>query len=142
MAELPKAARELLERARVAHLATADASARPHVVPFCYALDGGSIVFVVDDKPKTPGKTLKRLRNLAENPHVALVVDHWDEDWSRLEFVLVHGEAAIVENPEGQARALERLRERYPQYRTMPLAPERNPIVRITIRRVHHWRGG
>ena len=142
MGSIPKAARELLEKARVAHLATADASARPHVIPLCYALDGESIVFVIDEKPKAPGKTLKRLRNLAENPCVALVVDHWDEDWSRLEYVLVHGEATIVDDAAAQERALASLRDRYPQYRKMNLAPGRNAIVRIRIERVHHWRAG
>ena len=135
-------ARAFLEAARVARLATADAGARPHVVPFCYALDGDTIVFVVDEKPKAVGKTLKRLRNIAENPHVAIVVDRWDEDWSRLEYVLLHGDAATVTDPAEHGRALARLRDRYPQYRAMDLVPERNPIVRIGIRRIHHWRGG
>ncbi|MGH7803237.1 MAG: TIGR03668 family PPOX class F420-dependent oxidoreductase, partial [Candidatus Binatia bacterium] len=133
-------ARALLERSRVARLATADASAEPHVIPFCYALDGDAIVFVVDEKPKAAGRTLKRLRNIAENPSVAIVVDRWDEDWSRLEYVLVHGEAAVVTDADAWARAVARLRERYPQYREMTLAPERNPVVRIEVRRAHHWR--
>jgi PPOX class probable F420-dependent enzyme len=133
-------ARALLERARVARLATADAKARPHVIPFCYALDEEAIVFVVDEKPKAEGRTLKRIRNLGENPSVALVVDHWDEDWSQLEYVLVQGEAVIVDDEKIWARALARLRDRYPQYREMALDPARNPIVRITVRRVHHWR--
>ena len=133
-------ARALLESARVARLATADPKARPHVIPFCYALDGDAIVFVVDEKPKAEGRTLKRIRNLGENPSVALVVDHWDEDWSRLEYVLVQGEAAVVDDEKIWARAIERLRERYPQYRAMTLEPARNAIVRIEVRRVHHWR--
>ena len=139
-AVLSDAARKFLEEARLAHLATADAAARPHVIPLCYALDGEAIVFVVDEKPKAGGKTLKRLRNLAENSRIALVVDRWDEDWSRLEYVLIVGEAAIVDDPGGYARALERLRARYPQYRKMTLTQERNPVVRITVRSAHHWR--
>lgn len=134
--------RALLERSRLAHLATADRAARPHVVPLCYALDGDVIVFVVDDKPKAPGRMLKRLRNLLENPAVALVVDVWDEDWSRLEYVLVHGDAVIVEDAAVFTRAVGLLRARYPQYRAMALEAGKHPIVVITPRRVHHWRAG
>lgn len=139
-AVLGEEVRALLERERRAHLATADGAARPHVIPFCYALDGDRIVFVVDDKPKTPGRTLKRLRNIVDNPAVALVVDVWDEDWTRLEYALVHGDAAIVEDAAAFARAVARLRERYPQYRAMPLEAGKHTLVVITPRRVHHWR--
>jgi PPOX class probable F420-dependent enzyme len=94
---------------------------------------------VVDEKPKKPGRTLERIRNLLENPAVAVVVDRYDEDWSRLEYVLLRGRAALVDDPEEYARALERLRERYPQYRSMVLERQRNPMVRIVVERVHHW---
>jgi PPOX class probable F420-dependent enzyme len=131
--------RAFLEAERVGRLATADRSARPHVVPFVYALVGDALYFVVDEKPKKPGRTLERIRNLLENPAVAVVVDRYDEDWSRLEYVLLRGRAALVDDPEEYARALERLRERYPQYRSMVLERQRNPMVRIVVERVHHW---
>ena len=134
------AARELLDRSRIARLATADARGRPHVVPLCFARVGDEIVFVVDEKPKRSGKTLKRMRNIAENPAVALVVDVYDEDWRRLEYALVHGRAQVVEDSGERARALEALRDRYPQYRSMALDADRNPVVRITATRAHHWR--
>jgi PPOX class probable F420-dependent enzyme len=134
------AARELMDRSRIARLATADGQGRPHVIPLCYARVGDVIVFVVDEKPKRPGKTLKRMRNIAENPTVALVVDVYDEDWRRLEYALVHGRAEVVENPEERRRALEALRDRYPQYRSMTLDAPHNEVVRITPARVHHWR--
>jgi PPOX class probable F420-dependent enzyme len=134
------AARELLDRTRVAHLATADGQGRPHVIPLCYARLGDVIVFVVDEKPKRAGKTLKRMRNIAENPSVALVVDVYDEDWRRLEYALVHGRAEVVEDPAEHGRALEALRARYPQYRSMALDAHHNPVVRIHPARVHHWR--
>ncbi len=98
------------------------------------------IYFVVDEKPKTPGKTLKRLRNVAANPAVALVVDVYDEDWARLEYLLVQGRAAVVEAADEYAGALEELCGRYPQYREMRLEKGRNPIVRITVDSAHHWR--
>jgi PPOX class probable F420-dependent enzyme len=135
-----EAARELLDRSRIAHLATADREGRPHVIPLCYARVGDVIVFVVDEKPKRPGKTLKRMRNIAENPSVALVVDVYDEDWRRLEYALVHGRAEVVQDPGERGRALEELRVRYPQYRSMALGAPHNAVVRISPTRVHHWR--
>jgi len=134
------AARELLDRSRIARLATADARGRPHVIPLCFARIDDEIVFVVDEKPKRSGKTLKRMRNIAENPAVALVVDVYDEDWSRLEYALVHGNAEVVRDPAEYGRALEALRARYPQYRAMALDADRNPVIRITPTRAHHWR--
>jgi PPOX class probable F420-dependent enzyme len=101
---------------------------------------GDVIVFVVDEKPKRAGKTLKRMRNIAENPTVALVVDVYDEDWRRLEYALVHGRAEVVQDLGERHSALDALRERYPQYRSMPLDAPHNQVVRITPARVHHWR--
>lgn len=125
---------------RVARLATADAASRPHVIPFCYAFDGVHFYLVVDEKPKRQtGQPLKRIRNLMENPHVALVIDDYSDDWSELAYVLVVGTAAIVENESEYARALSLLRERYPQYREMNLAFATNPMVRITLTRIHSW---
>ncbi|MGH7856328.1 MAG: TIGR03668 family PPOX class F420-dependent oxidoreductase [Candidatus Binatia bacterium] len=137
---LDAAARDFLERQRAGRLATADREARPHVIPFVYALVGDSIYFVVDEKPKASGKVLKRVRNILENPRVAMVVDVYDEDWSRLEYVMVRGSAALVADEEEFRRVLARLRERYPQYREMRLEPGRNPLVRITPDAVNHWK--
>jgi len=126
---------------RVAHLATADARATPHVVPLCYARDGDRFYFVVDDKPKRgERRNLKRLRNIAENRRVALVIDDYDEDWSRLAFLLIHGDAALVDDRTEYARGLTALRARYPQYRAMPLDQTTHPLVRITATRVRLWR--
>jgi len=137
---LEAADQALLDRSRVARLATAGRDGRPHVVPLCYARAGEVIYFIVDEKPKQAGKRLKRMRNIAENPAVALVVDVYDEDWARLEYLLVHGQAAIVEDAAEFARALALLRARYPQYVAMRLERGRNPLVRITPTAVHHWR--
>src|SRR5215469_12754673 len=84
-----------LTAARVAHLATADRAARPHVVPVCFALDGASLYITIDEKPKR-GARLKRLRNIEENPEVALVADRYDEDWTRLGWVMLRGHAEIL----------------------------------------------
>jgi PPOX class probable F420-dependent enzyme len=130
----------LLDSRRIGHLATADRSGRPHVVPLCYVRDGDQLYFVIDEKPKAAGKTLKRMRNIAENPEVALVVDRYDEDWTRLEYVLVRGRADIVAEREEYDRVLSLLRARYPQYEAMRLESAKNPLVRITPATVHHWR--
>jgi len=137
---LSTAVRELLDERRIAHLATADRLGRPHVVPLCYARDEERLYFIVDEKPKAAGKTLKRLRNIAENPEIALVVDVYDEDWSRLEYALVRGRAETVGDAPEFARALALLRARYPQYVAMRLEAGRNVLVRITPTSVHHWR--
>lgn len=139
-AVLDRAARAYLARHRVARLATADAGGTPHVVPLCYAVSGDHVYFVVDEKPKHPGgRALKRMRNIAENPAVALVVDDWSEDWTALGFLLLRGRAAIVADGRERARALQALRLRYRQYRTMDLDGPAHPIVRITPSHLHRW---
>lgn len=131
--------RAFAERHRVARLATADASGAPHVIPICFALIGDVFYFVVDEKPKRTRTGLKRLRNIAANPQVALVIDDYDEDWTRLAYLLVRGGAAVVEEPAEYAAVLAVLRRRYPQYRTMLLAPDTHPMVRIVPRHRHLW---
>jgi PPOX class probable F420-dependent enzyme len=133
--------RDFLTLARIAHLATADTQGTPHNIPLCFWFDGDArFYFVVDEKPKrAAGTAIKRMRNIAENPRVALVVDEYGEDWSALAYVLIHGEAVVVDDQEEYLLALRNLRDKYPQYRAMALNPERNPIVRIETRRVHVW---
>ncbi len=124
----------------VARLATAGEDGQPHVIPFCYAFDGASFYFVVDEKPKRQtGKPLKRIRNMLENPHVALVIDDYADDWSQLAYVMVRGEAAVVADEEEYQRALGLLRERYHQYHHMTLTFPHNAMIRITPRKVNAW---
>ncbi len=132
---------EFLKLARVAHLATATAAGVPHNIPLCFWFDELTrFYFVIDEKPKrASGMGIKRMRNITENHRVALVVDHYEEDWSALAYVLVHGEAEVVDDPNEYMLALRNLRDKYPQYRTMSLTPANNPIVRIDARRFHAW---
>ncbi len=135
---LSREERAFLLRHRVAHLATADRSGAPHVIPLCYALEDDRVYFVVDAKPKRRGGTaLKRMRNMAENPAVALIVDDYDEDWSALAYLLVRGRGEIVADDAERARALDLLRARYPQYRDMALDGAEHPVVRIALERAH-----
>jgi PPOX class probable F420-dependent enzyme len=137
MTVLSEAARGFCERSRVARLATADAKGVPHLVPVCYAIIGGSLYITIDEKPKRVDIPLKRLRNIAENPEIAVTVDRWDEDWARLAWVMLRGRAEILAAGEEHDRAQARLRERYPQYRAMDLAPL--PVIAMRIARVTAW---
>jgi PPOX class probable F420-dependent enzyme len=130
----PEEARELFASARVARLATADAEGVPHVVPLVFALDGDTIYSAVDPKPKRT-TDLKRLRNVAANPRVALLADHYaDEDWDALWWVRADGSGRVLDaSPEAVAL----LRERYAQYRDTPPA---GPVLVIDVWRWSGWR--
>ncbi len=136
---LSEARAAFIERQRVAHLATADAAGQPHVVPVCFVYHDGALWIAIDEKPKR-GTRLKRLRNIAENPRVSLVFDRYDEDWSRLGYVLVQGVACVIERGEREPQALAALRQKYPPYREMAL--EERPLIRVTPERVSAWREG
>ena len=137
--DAPAWAVEMLRTARVGRLATADAGGRPHVVPVCYVLADGRIYSAVDAKPKrTPN--LRRIRNVAENPRVSLVVDVWDEDWSRLAWVMAEGTAGILTEDLERAPALAALEAKYPQYVTMDLPTTAGAVLAITPTRVVGWR--
>jgi PPOX class probable F420-dependent enzyme len=127
------------EAQRVGRLATADRAGQPHVVPVCYAYAAGSFYIALDAKPKRVAhERLKRVRNLLDNPQVALVIDHYDEDWSALAYLLVRGAAILLlpGDPE-HARAVELLRARYPQYRVMPI--DEQPMITIRVESVVAW---
>jgi PPOX class probable F420-dependent enzyme len=131
---------DFIVAARVARLATADAAGAPHAVPLCFWFDGAQFYFAIDEKPKRErGTALKRMKNIAQNPRVALLIDHYEEDWTQLAYVLVHGSAQIVNDPKEYLLALRNLRDKYVQYRSMALSDERNPVVRIVPERVHIW---
>ncbi|HYC24377.1 MAG TPA: TIGR03668 family PPOX class F420-dependent oxidoreductase [Candidatus Bathyarchaeia archaeon] len=137
---LPAGILPFLEAARVAHLATATASGEPHVVPVCFALlDAATVVFAIDDKPKAPGRVLKRLRNLEENPRFALVVDRWDENWGKLGYVMLHGTGRICADLARRSTAIAALRSRYPQYRAMKLDAGRHAVVELSVESWHAW---
>jgi len=124
-----------LHDARVARLATVDAAGKPHLVPLVFALDGELVYSAVDHKPKRT-TDLKRLRNIGTNPRVALLVDHYEDDWSALWWIRVDGIAEVVETGPVWERAVELLADKYPQYRGHP--PDGSVIV-ITIGRLSGW---
>jgi PPOX class probable F420-dependent enzyme len=128
-----------LEVARIARLATLDPQGRPHLVPICFAYNGSVFYSAIDRKPKRVApKRLARLTNIKKTPQVALLLDHYDEDWTRLWYVLVRGEAELVSVPGERKRALQCLREKYPQY-TPDMLDDGAPVLRITPQCVTSW---
>jgi len=141
LADAPPWALALLREARVGRLATADGRGRPLVVPVCFALADDVVYSAIDAKPKRdPSRPLRRVRNIAENPHVALVIDDYDEDWSRLRYVIVEGTATILTWGDEFAHGVDLLRDKYPQYRAMGLGREGGTLIRVQAARVLPWR--
>ena len=140
--EIEGPVRRFLETARSGHLATADAEADPHLVPVTFVLIDEAIYIAIDEKPKTTTR-LKRLRNIEENPRAAFLVDKYDDDWTRLAWVLCRGAASVLEpgvepaDAPGRDEILAELRAKYPQYHDHDLASR--PILRLMIERVTRW---
>jgi PPOX class probable F420-dependent enzyme len=130
--------RRFLSQQRVAHLATADRRAVPHVVPVCFAVAGETLYITIDEKPKRrPATALKRLKNIAENPAVAVIVDRYDEDWARLGWVMLRGRAEILREGQEHQDAQALLRARYPQLAAMRIATY--PVIAVRIERTRSW---
>lgn len=123
---------------RVGRLATADGNGAPHVLPVGYALEADTLYITIDDKPKrTSGRGLKRLQNIMENPRIAVVVDRYDEDWSRLGWVMLRGRAEILDAGDEHDTAQALLRARYPQLAGMQIAGY--PVIALRIERATSW---
>ncbi len=121
----------LPEDAPVARLATVDREGRPHVVPICFVVDGDTLYTAVDEKPKRT-RRLRRLQNIEANPRVEVLIDHYEDDWSKLWWVRLRGTARIVEDP----RAVDLLAVKYVQYRQRPPA---GPVIAIEIEERSEW---
>lgn len=135
----PDEARRRFAAARVARLATADPSARPHLVPIVFALTGNTLYSAVDTKPKRR-TALRRLINVEANPVVSILVDHYEEDWTALWWVRADGDARVLApgTPEA-AQALVLLRGKYPHYRHQPPP---GPVLAVEVRRWSGWTSG
>jgi PPOX class probable F420-dependent enzyme len=117
--------------APVARLATVDPDGRPHVVPICFVVDGDTLYTAIDEKPKRT-RRLRRLENIEANPQVEVLIDHYEEDWSKLWWLRLRGRARIVED----RRAVELLVAKYPQYRERPPA---GPVIAVAIEGRSEW---
>ena len=130
--------RRFLEGRAVAHLATADAEGVPQVVPVCFAIADGNVYIAIDGKPKRgPARSLKRLRNIAANPAVSLIADRYDDDWSKLGWVMIQGRAEILEGGTEHAEAQALVQSRYPQMVGMDIAGL--PVIAVRIEAVTSW---
>jgi PPOX class probable F420-dependent enzyme len=136
---LSAGARDLLSTARVAHLATSDQYARPHVVPIVFVWHDDALYTPLDRKPKRDDDwhALRRVRNIETNGRVAIVIDRYDEDWTHLAWVMLEGVATILESGEERDAAAALLVAKYAQYETLPL--DGRPIVRVEIERASEW---
>lgn len=123
---------------QIAHMATADLTGKPYVIPICYVYEEGFFYSVIDEKPKkvAPAR-LKRISNIESNPRVALVIDDYYEDWSKLGFILIQGFAEVLYLGAEHQQAITLLREKYIPYRTMVL--EDKPVIKITPVKVKSW---
>jgi PPOX class probable F420-dependent enzyme len=134
-------ARDRFRLAPVARLASADAAGRPHLVPITFALlDAETIVSAVDHKPKRT-TALRRLANIEANPAVSLLVDHYDDDWSRLWWARADGRARVIDpdgDPALRAAALDALVARYANYRE---ARPDGAVIIVTVKRWSTWSG-
>jgi PPOX class probable F420-dependent enzyme len=124
-----------LTAARVARLATTDPDGRPHLVPIVFALAGDTVYSAVDRKPKR-SRTLRRIENARVRPDVTILVDHYDDDWTRLWWIRLRGRARVLDTGDERERALELLREKYSQYREEP--PD-GPVLAVDVTEVRAW---
>ena len=124
-----------LTTARVARLATTDPDGRPHLVPIVFAVDGETVYSAVDSKPKR-SRTLRRIENARARPEVTLLVDHYEDDWSRLWWIRLRGRARVLDEGDERERALTLLREKYPQYVDQPPG---GPVLAIDVSERREW---
>jgi PPOX class probable F420-dependent enzyme len=120
--------------AEVGRLATVTADGRPHLVPCCFAVSGDIVYSAVDQKPKST-RHLQRLTNLRGNPHAALLVDHYADDWSSLWWVRADGTGRILDAGPDFVHAIALLVAKYDQYRQTAPA---GPVIALDILA---WRG-
>ncbi len=133
--------RARLKEARVARFATLNAASIPHVVPVCFLYDGSVFYTALDSKPKRLApERLARVRHIRAMPQVALLIDEYYEDWTKLWFVLVRGTAQLIPKSARRehAKVINQLKRKYPQY-AAGMLPDDAPIIRITPERIAFW---
>lgn len=144
MVEIEPSAKEAIARARVARLATVDDKAQPYLVPVVFVFHEGTIFVPLDEKnKKVRPEELKRVRNIKSNPSVALLIDEYSDDWSRLSYIMILGKASIIgtgkeEKEAGLIRRVqELLRSKYPQYGRVGMG---RSCIAVRPERVIVWR--
>jgi PPOX class probable F420-dependent enzyme len=135
MGDIDAALRARAAAAPVARLATVRPDGRPHLVPVTFAIDGDTVVTAVDHKPKRT-TDLRRLRNIAADPSVCLLVDHYEEDWSALWWVRADGTAEVAEDGPRRDLAVRLLRGKYDAYWQQP---PQGPAIIVAVERWAGW---
>jgi PPOX class probable F420-dependent enzyme len=132
----PGQARSRFAAAPVLRLATAGADRRPHLVPCTFAVDdAGRVAIGIDDKPKASAR-LRRLTNIAENPRVSMLVDHYADDWTRLWWARADGIAVVERAGEDHAAHWRLLAAKYPQYGGQA---QGGPVIAVTVESWSGW---
>ncbi|MEN3308033.1 MAG: hypothetical protein V7603_4235 [Micromonosporaceae bacterium] len=131
-------ARSRFAAGRVATLATVDGTGAPHLVPVVFVVEDSTVWSATDGKPKR-GTALRRHANIRARPRVSLLAQHWDERWDMLWWVRADGSARIDTEPSTVDRVVALLRDKYPQYGTVPVG---GPLVAVTVRSWRGWQAG
>lgn len=131
----PQEVTRLLQRARSATLGTVDGQGRPHLVPIVFAYADGRLYTAVDHKPKTTHR-LKRLRNVEANPDVAVLVDHYDDDWTRLWWIRIDGTARVIDSGPAFQEAIALLTGKYRHYADRPPP---GPAIEVRVATIRAW---
>ena len=133
--------RELVVNQLVARLATSTSTGEPYLIPVTFVLNANRILIVIDDKPKSGGP-LRRVRNILENSSVAVLFDHYEDDWNQLWWLLIRGNAEILHyddfSEEQQSNIPILFKKKYYQYKDL-LFYERT-FISISIKTVSSWR--
>ncbi|MDW8215702.1 MAG: TIGR03668 family PPOX class F420-dependent oxidoreductase [Roseiflexaceae bacterium] len=130
--------RDFIANGRVARMATVGTDGQPAVVPIVYAFDG-RLYTPIDAKPKqVEAMRLRRVKNIQANPHVAIVVDYYSENWDELAWVLIRGTAVVVAGGADYVTGIDLLRQKYPQYATLSLSD--SPLIIVTPTAIRGWR--
>ncbi len=129
--------RRLVSEARVARLATVRPDGHPHIVPITFAFDDDTVVTAIDHKPKTT-MSLQRLANIEAHPVASVIVDHYEDDWSRLWWVRGDGSARIVFEGATREQAVGRLVAKYPPYAE---SRPRGPVIVVSVTHWASWSG-
>ena len=139
--KLNPAQRKLLSSQPIARLATSTASGEPSLVPITFILSDDRILIVIDDKPKS-GKTLRRVQNIRDNNSVAVLIDHYEDEWTALWWLLIRGAGEILEfeefSEQQQLKIPSTFKKKYRQYKELSFADR--TFISITIEVVSSWR--
>jgi PPOX class probable F420-dependent enzyme len=133
----------LLDRWPVARLASAGARGRPTALPIVFARVHGYLWTPIDGKPKRAGEPA-RVRRIAENPQVELLIDEYQDDWSQLWWLRVAGDARVVQPPQPErdpdvAPVVAALRRKYPQYAELPVLRDPPTLLLVRATRMQSW---